>query len=113
LVTPADVLEAIAGSFRSHDEGDEDPNVVRRADGSWLLSGSMPADEMADQLGFVLPTNRDYQTLAGFALGQFKRLPAAGETFDAFGWHFEVVDLDGRRIDKMIASRVAVRRVQP
>ena len=113
LVTPADVLEAIAGSFRSHDEGDEDPNVVRRADGSWLLSGSMPADEMADQLGFVLPATRDYQTLAGFALVQFKRLPAAGETFDAYGWHFEVVDLDGRRIDTGIASRAGVRRVQP
>jgi putative hemolysin len=116
LVTPADLLEAIAGSFRSHDEGEEEPDVVRRADGSWLLSGSMPADEMAEQLGFALPSTRDYQTLAGFALGQLKRLPAAGETFDAYGWHFEIVDLDGRRIDKVIATRKAVRRartVQP
>jgi putative hemolysin len=71
----------------------------------------MPADEMAEQFGFVLPADRDYQTLAGFALAQFKRIPAAGETFEAFGWHFEVVDLDGRRIDKVIASRGPARRI--
>jgi len=110
LVTPADLLETIAGSFRSHDE-EAGADATRRADGSWLLSGSMPADEMAEQLGFTLPETRDYQTLAGFALGQLKRLPAAGETFEAFGWKFEVVDLDGRRIDKVIASRAPVRRM--
>ena len=110
LVTPADLLEAIAGSFRSH-EDDEEPDATRRADGSWLLSGSMPADEMAEQFGFVLPANRDYQTLAGFALAQLKRIPAVGETFEAYGWHFEVVDLDGRRIDKVIASRGSSRRI--
>ncbi|MCE9521579.1 MAG: hemolysin family protein [Alphaproteobacteria bacterium] len=110
LVTPADLLETIAGSFRSHDDGEAEPHATERADGSWLLSGAMPADEMAEHLGFVLDSGRDYQTLAGFALGQLKRLPAVGETFEAFGWQFEIVDLDGRRIDKVIASRAPVRR---
>jgi putative hemolysin len=110
LVTPADLLETIAGSFRSH-EDDAEPDATRRADGSWLLSGSMPADEMAEQFGFTLPDDRDYQTLAGFALAQLKRIPTVGETFEAYGWHFEVVDLDGRRIDKVIASRGPLRRV--
>ncbi len=105
IVTPADILEAITGVFRADiDAGD--PEVVQREDGSWLLPGYMPADEMADQLGFDLPESRDYETLAGFILSQMHRLPATGESVDAQGWRFEVVDLDGRRIDKVIASRL-------
>ncbi|MET0597298.1 MAG: hemolysin family protein [Mesorhizobium sp.] len=105
IVTPADILEAITGVFRADiDVGD--PEVVQREDGSWLLPGYMPADEMADQLGFDLPESRDYETLAGFILSQMHRLPATGESVDAQGWRFEVVDLDGRRIDKVIASRL-------
>jgi putative hemolysin len=86
------------------DEGDE--TVVQREDGSWLLAGYMPADEMADQLNIDLPENRDYETLAGFILSHLHHLPATGETIDAQGWRFEVVDLDGRRIDKVLASRL-------
>jgi putative hemolysin len=83
---------------------------VQRADGSWLIPGSLPADEMADVLSITLPADRAYHTAAGFALSRLGQLPVAGEHFDALGWRFEIVDLDGRRIDKMIASR-AVRRV--
>ncbi len=110
IVTPSDILEAIAGTFRS--EATEEPDAIKRADGSYLLNGSMPADEMADLLGIRLPAERDYHTLAGFILSVAKALPQAGETFDAGGWRFEVVDLDGSRIDKIIASRVTrpVRR---
>ncbi|MCC6204566.1 MAG: HlyC/CorC family transporter [Hyphomicrobiales bacterium] len=105
IVTPADILEAITGVFRADlDEGDE--TVVQREDGSWLLAGYMPADEMADQLNIDLPENRDYETLAGFILSHLHHLPATGETIDAQGWRFEVVDLDGRRIDKVLASRL-------
>ncbi len=104
LVTPADVLEAIAGVFRSDTAGTE-PNAVERDDGSWLLSGSMPADEMADKLGFTLPEKRAYETVAGFVLAHFQHLPETGEHIEANGWRFEVVDLDGRRIDKVLASR--------
>jgi putative hemolysin len=111
VVTPADVLEAIAGAFRSDDLGEE-PDAVRRDDGSWLLSGSMAADEMAEQLGVALPAKRDYQTVAGFVLAELRRLPTVGEFMEAQGWRFEVVDLDGRRIDKVLASRIPASRRQ-
>jgi putative hemolysin len=110
IVTPADVLEAIAGVFRSDVE--EEPYAVPRDDGSWLLAGAMPADAMAEQLGFTLPEKRDYQTLAGFVLAELQHLPAVGEFMEAQGWRFEVVDLDGRRIDKVLASRIPASRRQ-
>jgi putative hemolysin len=112
IVTPADVLEAIAGVFRSDLEAEEEPYAVQREDGSWLLSGGMPADEMAEQLGLSLPEKRDYQTVAGFVLAELRRLPTVGEFMETRGWRFEVVDLDGRRIDKVLASRVPASRRQ-
>jgi magnesium and cobalt exporter, CNNM family len=111
VVTPADILEAIAGAFRS-DADTEEPAAVPRDDGSWLLAGWMPADEMADQLGIALPQRRDYQTVAGFVLAHLRHLPAAGEYVTVSGWRFEVVDLDGRRIDKVLANRVPATRRQ-
>jgi putative hemolysin len=106
IVTPADILEAITGVFRADlDAGDEE-NAVKRDDGSWLLAGYMQADEMADVLGIDLPENRDYETVAGYVLAHMHHLPATGECVDAQGWRFEVVDLDGRRIDKLIATRL-------
>ena len=109
IVTPADILEAIVGVFRA-DADEEEPPAVRREDGSWLLAGYMQADEMADHLAIELPESRDYETVAGYLLSHLHRLPATGETVDAQGWRFEVVDLDGRRIDKVIASRLPVPR---
>jgi putative hemolysin len=107
VVTPADILEAITGVFRSDlDADDERESAVQREDGSWLLAGYMPVDEMADVLGIDLPENRDYETVAGYVLSHLAHLPATGETVDARGWRFEVVDMDGRRIDKVIASRL-------
>ena len=109
IVTPADILEAITGAFRADADADE-PVLVHREDGSMLVAGYMPADEMADHLGINLPEDRDYETVAGYLLSHFHHLPATGETIDAQGWRFEVVDLDGRRIDKIIASRLPVPR---
>ena len=106
IVTPADILEAITGVFRSDLDEEEEPPAVRREDGSWLLAGYMQADEMAEQIGIDLPESRDYETVAGYILSHLHRLPATGECVDADGWRFEVVDLDGRRIDKVIASRL-------
>src|SRR5262245_5733309 len=74
IVTNADILEAIAGVFRT-DEGWVEPEAVRRNDGSWLISGSMPADEMADRLSIALPPDRSYHTAAGFVLSQLGHLP--------------------------------------
>lgn len=105
LVTPADILEAIAGVFRS-DAPDDQPYAVEREDGSWLLAGGMPVDEMAERIGIALPDKRGYETVAGFVLSHIQRIPQTGEHVDAAGWRFEVVDLDGRRIDKILATRL-------
>ncbi len=105
VVTPADILETIVGVFRSDVDEDEEEMAVERDDGSWLLAGYMPIDEMADTLGIPLPEKRDYETLAGFVLSHMHRLPQVGEHVDIMGWRFEVMDLDGRRIDKVLASR--------
>jgi Transporter associated domain/CBS domain len=104
VVTPADILDAIAGAFRADSPAGEE-EAVRREDGSWLLAGSMPADEMADQLGVTLPASRDYETVAGLVLSELRHLAQTGEAVGALGWRFEVVDMDGRRIDKVLASR--------
>ncbi|WP_374701289.1 hemolysin family protein [Methylobacterium sp. B1] len=104
LVTPADILDAIAGAFLSEDT---EPDAVPRPDGSWLIAGSMPVDELTDRLGLRLPPSRDYATVAGLVIAVLQHLPETGETCDIAGWRFEVVDLDGRRVDKLLASRLA------
>ena len=104
LVAPANLLAAIAGEFASDQGDDSDPAFVEREDGSWLISGTAAADAMADRLGISLPEDRDFATTAGFALWRLKHLPTTGESFRHKGWRFEVVDMDGRRIDKLLAS---------
>lgn len=106
VVTPADLLAAIAGNFVSHqDEGDE-PMLVERDDGSLLIAGALPADALAERLDFELPEDREYATAAGFVLSVLKKLPLEGESFVEEGWRFEVVDMDGRKIDKLLVSRL-------
>ena len=105
IVTPADLLAAIAGDFASDTDPHEAPDFVHRDDGSYLVAGSASADSLAEKLDLVLPDDRDYATAAGFALAAFRRLPAEGESVTEQGWVFEVVDLDGRRIDKLLVSR--------
>jgi putative hemolysin len=104
IVTPADLLAAIAGEFASDSDPEEAPSVVEREDGSLLVAGTMAADALADRLGIDLPEDRDYATVAGLALAAFRHLPDEGESFTEQGWRFEVVDLDGRRIDKLLVS---------
>ena len=104
VVTPADLLAAIAGEFASDAEPGEGPNVVERDDGSLLVAGTMAADALAERLGIDLPEDRDYATVAGLALAVFRKLPLEGESFEEQGLKFEVVDLDGRRIDKLLVS---------
>ena len=105
MVTATDILESIVGAFHS-EAGPPEPAYVRRADDSFLISGWMPVDEFGDLLGVELPPHR-YNTVAGLVLQQFSALPDAGDAFDFGGWHIEVVDLDGRRIDKILASRLS------
>ena len=104
IVTPADLLAAIGGAFASDADPDESPDVVERDDGSLLVAGTMPADALAERLGLQLPEDRDYATVAGLALAVLRRLPGEGEHFVEQGWRFEIVDLDGRRIDKLLVS---------
>jgi putative hemolysin len=116
VVTPADLLTAIVGNFVSHqDEGDE-PMVVEREDKSLLISGGLPADALADRLGIEIANSRDYATAAGFVLSVLKRLPSEGEHFHEQGWRFEVVDMDGLKIDKLLVSaeiKAPSAQVQP
>jgi putative hemolysin len=105
IVTPGDLLATIAGTFLSDRAENQLP--VRHRDGAWLLPGSMAADEMAEQLGIVLPEQRDYQTVGGLVISYLQRLPAVGDATEAFGWRFEVIALDGRRIEQVLASRKA------
>ena len=105
IVTPGSILAALAGTFAHDIEQGEEPPLVEREDGSWLVSGAANADVLGDRLGIKMPAERDYSTVAGFALSVLKHLPETGETFRHDGWSFEIVDMDGRKIDKLIASR--------
>jgi putative hemolysin len=104
LVTPGGLLAAIAGAFASDQEEGHDPALVLREDGSFLVSGTLSADAMAEKLCIDLPEDRDYATAAGFALSVLRRIPETGEHFDYEDWRFEIVDMDGRRVDKLLAS---------
>jgi putative hemolysin len=104
IVTPGSILTALAGVFRNDVEEGEEPELVERDDGSWLVSGSASADLLEDRLGIHLPGDRDFSTVAGFALWVLKHLPDTGERFEHDRWSFEIVDMDGRKIDKLIAA---------
>lgn len=106
IVTPADMLAAIAGEFASDSHDEDGPSIVERDDGSLLVAGTCSADTLAERLGIDLPDDRDYATVAGLALSVFRHLPDEGESFVEQRWRFEVVDLDGRRIDKLLVSAV-------
>ncbi|MCJ8158926.1 hemolysin family protein [Sphingomonas sp. LaA6.9] len=110
LVTPADLLIAIAGEFASDADIGADPALVEREDGSLLVSGAMAADQLAERLGIDLPEDRDYATVAGLALAVLRHLPVVGEYFTEQGWRFEIVDMDGRKIDKLLVSEARGKR---
>jgi putative hemolysin len=107
VVTSADILESIVGSFHT-DEGPAEPAAVKRDDGSYLISGWMPAIEFSELLRIPLLTSRQYQTIAGFLLHEFGTIPDIGEHVEAHGWRFEIVDVDGRRIDKVLATPLPI-----
>jgi putative hemolysin len=110
IVTPGSLLAALAGAFAHDIDDGTDPPIVEREDGSWLLSGAASADLLSDRLGMRLPAERDFHTVAGFALSVLKHLPDTGERFKHDGWSFEIVDMDGRKIDKLIAARAKAKR---
>ena len=101
IVTQTDLLEAIAGELPEV-EG-EAPGLIEREDGSLLIDGMLSAQDAFDRLAFKLRPEGDFHTVAGFALHALGHLPQVGEYFDYENWRFEIVDLDGRRIDKILA----------
>ena len=103
ILTTGDVLEAITGAVAAS-EADE-PAMVEREDGSHLVAGWMPADEFCDKLGLPQAMSGEYDTVAGLILHQLGHIPELGATFSAEGYRFEVIDLDGRRIDKVLVSQ--------
>jgi putative hemolysin len=104
IITSGDILEAITGAF-SQDETEEQA-MVQREDGSYLVAGWTPVDEFVDVIRIPIDSDPDYTTIAGFVLDELKRIPELGESFVKGDWRFEVIDLDGRRIDKLLVSRV-------
>jgi putative hemolysin len=104
IVTPGDILGAIIGDFQEEEGGET--AFTRRDDGSYLVSGWMPVDEFADKIGVPIPKDPPYETVAGYILSELNHLPVVGETFTREPWRFEVLDLDGRRIDKVLVGRI-------
>ena len=108
LVTLIDVLEAIVGDLPT--PGDRaQPEAKQREDGSWLIDATLPTGELKTLLGLevALPHegHADYQTVGGLMVTQLAKIPSAGDYFDWAGWRFEVVDMDKRRVDKVLIAR--------
>lgn len=105
IVTAFDLLEAIVGELASNIEPGEEPQILKREDGSYLVDGLTPVDEVHLEIGVEgFDRNADYQTIGGFIIDELGRTPKTGDVLERFGYRFEVVDLDGRRIDKIIIS---------
>lgn len=105
MVTLTDVLEAIVGDIPALDEKGE-PEATRRDDGSWLLDGMMPVDELQMLLDLdELPQDADdYDTVGGLFMAQLGRIPSVGEKFEWKNLRFEIVDMDGHRVDKVLIT---------
>jgi putative hemolysin len=107
LVTLQDVLEAVTGEFKPRNQ--EDAWAVQREDGSWLLDGLIPIPELKDRLEWKAVPEEDkgrYHTLSGLVMWLLGRLPQTGDKTIWEGWALEVVDLDGKRVDKMLATKL-------
>lgn len=104
IATMKDITEAIVGTIRESEQP-EQPEAVRREDGSWLVDGLMAIPEAKHMIGMPdVPENEGFHTVAGFVMWQLGRVPKAGDRFEWRGWGFEVVDMDGRRIDKVVVA---------
>ena len=106
VVTAFDLLEAIIGELGPAETPENTGALVTRADGSLLLEGMMPSDELRARLDLPqLPHHGSYHTVAGLMLALLRRVPRAGDRIVWAGWRFEIVDMDGRRVDKVLASK--------
>ncbi|KUJ82362.1 hemolysin family protein [Ruegeria profundi] len=103
IVTPMDILGAITGGFDETEQAE--PKVIQRDDGSLIVAGWMPIDEFADRLGLQLKQTPQFETVAGLVLDYAAKLPQVGQFVVVDGWVLEVIDMDGRRIDKLLVYR--------
>ena len=106
LLSLTDILEAIVGDMPDGDE-DDDPPVVQRSDGSWLLDGMMPLDEFRDLFELLSLPEADIHTLAGLVVTHLGHIPRVGESFDSWGLHFEIVEMDRNRVNRIVVKRLA------
>ena len=114
LVTMQDLLEAVTGEFVPRNL--EDSWALQRDDGSWLLDGMIPVPELKDTLDLKSVPEEDkglYHTLSGLLMWLLGRMPVTGDVMEWEGWRLEVVDLDGKRIDKVLASPVSDKSAEP
>ena len=103
LITINDILEEIVGQMEH-----EEPQATQRQDGSWLLDGMLEVDEFKELFNFdSLPHEDEYETLSGFVMTSLGRVPQAADHFDWNGFRFEVVDMDGRRVDKVLVTTLS------
>lgn len=108
MITLMDILGELVGEVPGTSEN-FDPQIVERADGSWLLDGQLDIDELKDTLDIKELTNEDrigFQTLGGFILSQIGFIPTVGDSFEWGNYRFEIVDMDNRRIDKVLVNRI-------
>jgi putative hemolysin len=106
LLTLNDIFEAIVGDLPLSQEDAEEQKAVQRPDGSWLLDGRLSIKEFEDLLGIADLPDGDYQTLAGYVITQLGRVPATSARFESGDYSYEVVDMDGRRVDKVLVQRL-------
>ena len=109
FVTLYDVLESIVGEIPL-DEHDKDQDVVQRADGTWLVDGLIPIDELKEIMRVDELPEEDkagFQTLSGFVMNQLGRIPKTGAIFEWDHWRFEVVDMDGHRVDRVLVTDIS------
>ncbi len=109
IVTAMDVLGGIAGGF--DETKTDEPKVVTREDGSLLVAGWMPIREFLDRLSITLDDDGDFETVAGLVLHRLAELPREGQTVRLGDWRIEVIDMDGRRIDRLLVQNIAPRPV--
>jgi putative hemolysin len=108
LVTISDVVEAILGSVETPGV-EEEPEIVQRADGSWLVNGMWSVDEFQEQFGLKdLPArdDLDYQTVGGMIMAVLEQVPSVGSHVEVDGYTLEVMDMDGRRVDKVLVQKM-------
>lgn len=108
IVTPSDFLEAIVGTIASNYGETDQPMIVQRDDGSWLVDGRTPIEEIHLSIGIeAISADEDFDTIAGYVLEGLKKAPTEGASFEQHGYRFEIMDMDHHRIDKLLINKTA------